>query len=125
MNQTSHNTSLESAKVGTNERGYLEVGGVMIDLTEKSIRGKGVVVRLRPMCIRILTYLACNMDKVVTRDMIIRDLYEDRKPPNGPKIIHVYMCYIRKDLRRVSDFVRIDTVWGNGYQLVVRTACED
>lgn len=125
MNETSQNTDPEQPTSGTNDRGYLKVDEVMIDLDAKSIRGKGVVVHPSPMCLRILAYLARNRDKVVTRDMIIRDLYDDKKPPNSPKIIHVYICHIRKSLRRVSDLVRIDTVWGQGYQLVVRSALQD
>ena len=62
---------------------------------------------------RLLTALASG--RVMPKDRLHEIMYSD-DPNGGPqtKIVDVFVCKLR---RKLSDFISIETVWGQGYRL--------
>jgi two-component system, cell cycle response regulator CtrA len=79
-----------------------------------SIRGKFVDFTAREY--KILQLLALRRGSTVTREVMMNHLYGGRDEPDI-KIIDVFVCKLRRKLRKhdMGDFVT--TVWGRGYQL--------
>ncbi len=72
-----------------------------------------------------VTVFTCLVAReVADKEFIWVALYGNR-PDDGPnqKIIDVFVCKIRKKLRKFG--VEINNVWGRGYTLVNRTAYKD
>lgn len=73
---------------------------------------------------RLLIILYDYQGRIVSKENLYAAVYFDRADADDiphPKIIDVYICKLRKML---PDHVKVATVWGQGYRLVVDEAVE-
>jgi DNA-binding response OmpR family regulator len=99
-------------------RGALAVGDVRIDPDRYEVTVRGQSVPLPPKEFGILTVLARNPGVVVPRERMLQLLWPERRSDNS-RALDVHISWLRQKLRGSN--VRIDSVWGIGYRLVVAT----
>jgi DNA-binding response OmpR family regulator len=96
-------------------------GSILLDLNWKAafvVRGGHKIrIPLAPQEFDLLRLLVEQKEKVVTRDVILDELYGDKKEPEM-KIIDVMISHIRKKLKSALNWDPIDTSWGRGYRLL-------
>ncbi len=96
------------------------VGDVVIDPARRSVLVAGEPAVLRAREFDLLLYLAQNEGLVLSRDQLL-DRVWGYDFLGDSRTIDVHVAHVRKDLA-ASRSVAIETVWGIGYKLVVRTA---
>lgn len=88
---------------------------IKIDLTNQHlyINGKGIALTIKEF--GILQYLANNLNKVVTREMIFENVwqFDSRSSSN---VIDVHIKNIRKKVKAFMERGLIETEWGGGYR---------
>jgi two-component system cell cycle response regulator CtrA len=106
----------------------IEIDGLTIDIGGRRVEAHGQAIDLTRSEYEILEILALRRGKVVTREMLLDQLYQGRDEPE-PKIVDVFMSKLRKklsqalwpDATRAEQQRRIGTLiatsWGRGYQL--------
>lgn len=96
--------------------------GIRVDLAENVLLVGNHAVALQASWAELAHMLVQKMPGVVTREQIYNGLYGLRTECEmpEPKIIDVFICHLRKALADTR--VRIETVWGRGYRMVV---CDD
>jgi len=94
----------------------LTVGGLEIDLTGRQALAAGQSLRLRPLEMGLLEYLALRSGTIVSKTDIIDHLY-DFNEENFSNVVEVHISRLRKELQRVGEPCRITTVRGMGYRL--------
>ena len=98
-------------------------GGLTVNLSTKTADFKGAVIPLTGKEFAMLELMALHKDKIMTKEMFLNHLYDSRDEP-ASKIIDVFICKLR---RKLADGCRglnfIDTVWGEGYRMPEREAC--
>lgn len=76
------------------------------------------MIHMTPSETRILHMLCGKPGSVVSRQMIYNEIYPEHLPDSGevdPKIIDVFICKVRRKLKRASCDILIETIWGRGY----------
>src|SRR5262249_2999378 len=76
----------------------------------------GRLIRLTPREYTLLSLLAANMGRVVTRAMIREHLYEEQEEA-ASNVVDVYIRYLRQKIDRDFAPPLILTCWGQGYRL--------
>jgi DNA-binding response OmpR family regulator len=99
-------------------RGVLIVGDVRIDPDRYEVTVGGQSVALPPKEFGILSVLAHHPGLVVPRPRMLQLVWPERRSDNS-RALDVHISWLRQKLRGSS--VRIDSVWGIGYRLVVAT----
>jgi len=92
----------------------LEVGELVLDLTNKRLEVGGTHVHLTVKEYRLLEVLMLRPNRVFHQETFIAKLYDMDEP--DCKIVDVYICKLRKKLREVG-VEPIKTSWGKGYYL--------
>lgn len=94
----------------------LEFGQVKIDVELGRVYVRGAEIKLKALEYKLLAYLAKNMNKVVTKDELFRNVWEDSFTGDGTLNVH-----IRHLREKIEDNPKnpqyIKTVWGTGYVL--------
>ena len=85
---------------------------VLVDFLEYKGYKNGVDVDLKPKEIELLKLLILNSRKVLRREQILDELWEDELPYD--RVIDVYIKNLRKKLKLTC----IETVKGVGYRLI-------
>jgi two-component system response regulator PhoP len=98
----------------------LTVGNLEIDLNGRQAVAGGERLRLRPLEMGLLEYLALRSGAVVSKTDIIEHLY-DFGAENFSNVVEVHVSRLRKELQRVGEPCRIETVRGMGYRLEATT----
>lgn len=88
---------------------------VLDPLKRKAFRG-GKSIELSNKEFLLLEYLLKNKDQVVTREMIVKNVWEDRCS-SFTNVVDVYINYLRNKIDRDFDRRLIQTVRGAGYKL--------
>lgn len=94
----------------------LVVGDLEIDPLARIVRRAGRVIELKPREYRLLEYFARNAGRVVTRTMLLEQVWDYHFDP-GTNVIDVHVSRLRRRLEDGFDKPILHTVRGAGYRL--------
>lgn len=96
----------------------LAVGNLVIDLRKQTVTRAGRLIRLQPREFRLLEYLMRHADQVVTRTMLLEQVWEFQFDPKT-NVIDVQISRLRGKIDRDFAEPLLHTVRGAGYKLSV------
>ncbi len=91
-----------------------------IDLSTRTVKLSGEVIRLSPREYRLLAYLVSVQGRVATYDELMQDVWGEPQI-NAASLVALYVFYLRKKLRDGQlghQYIR--TNWGKGYWFEAR-----
>jgi two-component system OmpR family response regulator len=94
----------------------LRVGDLEIDLLARIARRRGQNIDLLPREFKLVTYLARNAGQVVSRGMLLQEIWDLHFDPTT-NIIDVYVGRIRRKIDGGQDYPLIHTIRGVGFCL--------
>jgi two-component system OmpR family response regulator len=94
----------------------LKAGDLEMDLLARKVTRAGTAVELQPREFRILEYLLRNAGRVVTRTMLLENVWNYHFDPQT-NVIDVHISRLRQKIDRGFDTPLIETVRGSGYRL--------
>jgi two-component system OmpR family response regulator len=94
----------------------LVVGALEIDLLGRVVRRDGRTLDLKPREYSLLEYLARNAGRVVTRTMLLEQVWDYHFDP-GTNVIDVHISRLRRKLDDDFAAPMLQTVRGAGYRL--------
>jgi two-component system OmpR family response regulator len=94
----------------------LQVGDLTLDLLGHIARRAGQVIELWPLEFRLLEYLVRNTGRVVTRNMLLENVWNLHFDPQT-NVVEVHMSRLRGKIDKSFDAKLIHTVRGSGYVL--------
>jgi two-component system, OmpR family, response regulator len=94
----------------------LKVDDLILDLRSRKVFRGGNLILLQPREFRLLEYLARNEGKVVTRKMLLENVWEYHFDPQT-NVIDVHISRLRSKIDKDTDFPLIHTVRGAGFVL--------
>jgi two-component system OmpR family response regulator len=95
----------------------LSVGSVELDLLKRTLQRAGVTISLLPQEFRLLEYLMRNADRVITRTMLLENVWDIHFDPQT-SVIESHISRLRAKLNRGFEVDAIQTVRGLGYRFV-------
>ena len=98
------------------ESSQLEVGALRIDLARRLVTRDGKKIDLPPREFALLAYLARNVGRVVSKTMIMEQVWDYNFDPQT-NVVESRMCRLRDKLDRGFDRPLLHTVRGVGYVL--------
>ena len=99
----------------------LTVGDLRLDLLSRKVTRGGTPVTLQPREFKLLQYLMRHADQVVTRTMLIENVWDYHFDPQT-NVVDVHVSRVRQKIDASFERPLIRTVRGAGYML---TAAED
>jgi two-component system OmpR family response regulator len=103
------------ARVGTTDH-RLTVGDLEIDPLSRTVKRGGKKIELKPREYLLLEYFARNEGRVVTRTMLLEQVWDYHFDP-GTNVIDVHVSRLRRKLEDGFDKPLLHTVRGAGYML--------
>ncbi len=100
----------------TPENTYLKVGDLEMDLLARKVIRQGKRVYLHPREFRLLEYLMRHAGQVVTRTMLLENVWEYHFDPQT-NVIDVHISRLRQKIDKPFDKPILQTVRGAGYKL--------
>ena len=97
-------------------RTRFRVGDLEIDLLSRSVRRAGRSVPLQPREFRLLEYLMRHAGQVVTRTMLLENVWDYHFDPQT-NVIDVHVSRLRAKIDRDFDRALLHTVRGAGYMI--------
>jgi two-component system OmpR family response regulator len=94
----------------------ITVGDLEIDPLARSVKRAGRKIDLKPREYRLLEYLARNEGRVVTRTMLLEQVWDYHFDP-GTNVIDVHISRLRRKLEEGFERPILHTVRGAGYKL--------
>jgi len=94
----------------------LFIADLEIDPMARTVRRAGKAVALKPREYRLLEYFARNAGKVVTRTMLLEQVWDYHFDP-GTNVIDVHVSRLRRKLEDGFEQPILHTVRGAGYRL--------
>ena len=94
----------------------ITVGDLEIDPLARSVKRAGRKIELKPREYRLLEYLARNEGRVVTRTMLLEQVWDYHFDP-GTNVIDVHISRLRRKLEEGFERPILHTVRGSGYKL--------
>jgi two-component system OmpR family response regulator len=94
----------------------LIVGDLEIDPLSRIVKRSGKAIDLKPREYRLLEYLARNEGRVVTRTMLLEQVWDYHFDP-GTNVIDVHVSRLRRKIEEGFDNPILHTVRGAGYRL--------
>lgn len=94
----------------------IKVGDLEIDLLGRRVSRAGEKIDLQPREFKLLEYLARNADRVVTRTMLLENVWEYNFDPQT-NVIDVHISRLRGKIDKGFDAPLLHTVRGAGYRL--------
>ena len=94
----------------------IKVGDLEIDLLARRVMRAGVKIELQPREFQLLEYLARNADQVVTRTMLLENVWQYTFDPQT-NVIDVHISRLRGKIDKQFEKPLLHTVWGAGYRL--------
>ena len=104
------------ARGDAREETQLEVGELTLDLLKREARRGGTLSELLPREFRLLEYLMRHAGQVVTRTMLLENVWDYHFDPQT-NVIDVHISRLRAKLDRDFEQPLIHTVRGAGYRL--------
>lgn len=97
-----------------NASGVLAFKDLEIDPWKHEVRRSGIAIPLKPREFALLEYLARNVDRVVSKTMILENVYEYSFDPQT-NVVDVLVCRLRNAIDKDFEPKLIHTVRGMGY----------
>ncbi|MEM8987678.1 MAG: response regulator transcription factor [Pseudomonadota bacterium] len=94
----------------------LKVGDLEMDLITRAVRRAGRRIDLQPREFRLLEYLMKNAGQIVTRTMLLENVWEYHFDPQT-NVIDVHISRLRGKIDKDFDTSLLKTVRGAGYKL--------
>ncbi len=94
----------------------LKVGPLELDLLSRVVTREGSVIELFPREFRLLEYLMRNADQVVTRSMLLEQVWDYNFDPQT-NVIDVHISRLRSKIDKGYSTPMLHTVRGAGYSL--------
>lgn len=94
----------------------LQVGDLEVDLLSRKVTRSGTEIELQPREFRLLEYLMKNADRVVTRTMLLENVWEYHFDPQT-NVIDVHISRLRSKIDKNFDEPLLHTIRGAGYSL--------
>ena len=94
----------------------LHAGDLEMDLIRRSVHRGGKAVDLQPQEFKLLEYMLRNAGRVVTRSMLLENVWELHFDPRT-NIVETHMSRLRAKMDRGYATELIHTIRGNGYIL--------
>lgn len=101
---------------GTDPEQHLKLADLIIDLRRQTVTRAGKPIRLQPREFRLLEYLARHAEQVVTRTMLLEQVWDFRFDPQT-NVIDVQISRLRGKIDREFTPPLLHTVRGAGYKL--------
>lgn len=98
------------------ETAELRVGDLVIDLVSQKVARAGQPIVLQPREYRLLCHLARNAGRVVTRTMLLENVWDFHFEP-GTSVVESHVSRLRTKVDKPFDRPLIHTVRGAGYSL--------
>lgn len=98
------------------ENTFLKVGDLEMDLLARKVTRQGKRVYLHPREFRLLEYLMRHAGQVVTRTMLLENVWEYHFDPQT-NVIDVHISRLRQKIDKPFDRPILQTVRGAGYKL--------
>lgn len=98
----------------------LRVSDLEMDLIGRKVRRAEQEIELQPREFRLLEYLMRNAGRVVTRTMLLENVWEFHFDPKT-NIVETHISRLRSKIDREFDGELIETVRGSGYLLRARS----
>jgi DNA-binding response OmpR family regulator len=94
----------------------LTVADLTLDVAGRVVKRGDTTIKLRRKELAILEYLMRNTQRVVTRDMILNNIWDDPLE-SFHNTVDVHIKYLRDRIDRQFDKKLIKTVHGHGYKI--------
>lgn len=94
----------------------LSVADLELDLISRKVRRGGKEIEIQPREFRLLEYLMRNAGRVVTRTMLLENVWEFHFDPKT-NIVETHISRLRSKIDRGFDAELLETVRGSGYLL--------
>lgn len=94
----------------------LSLGDLQMDLLKREVQRAGQNLELQPLEFRLLEYLLRHAGQVVTRTMLLENVWDYHFDPQT-NVIDVHISRLRGKIDRDFDHPLLHTVRGAGYQL--------
>jgi two-component system OmpR family response regulator len=94
----------------------LGAGDLEMDLLKRTVTRAGKAIDLQPQEFKLLEYLLRHKDHVVTRTMLLENVWEYRFDP-ATNVVETHISRLRGKIDRGFDRDLIQTVRGAGYRL--------
>lgn len=101
----------------THPASRLSAGAIEMDLVRRTATRAGQRIDLVPQEFRLLEYLVKNADRVVTRKMLLENVWDVYFDP-GTNVVESHISRLRASLNAGFDDDAIQTVRGVGYRLL-------
>ena len=100
----------------SNQKEVLEFGHIQIDTKLHRVRVNGAVIQLKTMEYKLLSYLAKNKNRIITKDELFQQVWGDSFVGDGT--LNVHIRHLREKIESNPNNPQfIKTVWGTGYVL--------
>jgi two-component system OmpR family response regulator len=107
---------LSRRRAGKSEETVYRVGDLELDRLSHSVRRAGESIDLQPREFRLLEYLMKNAGQVVTRTMLLENVWDYHFDP-GTNVIDVHVSRLRSKLDKGYERPLLHTVRGAGYMV--------
>jgi two-component system OmpR family response regulator len=94
----------------------LRAGDLVLDLIDRQAHRNGRRIELLPREFKLLEYLMRRQDQVVTRAMLLEDVWHYRFVPQT-NLVDVHIGKLRRKLDAAGETPLIESVWGSGFTL--------
>ena len=94
----------------------LRVANLEMDLLKRTVTRDGQRIELQPQEFRLLEYLMRHAERIVTRTMLLENVWEFHFDP-GTNVVETHVSRLRSKVDRPFDTELIHTVRGSGYCL--------
>ncbi len=95
---------------------YYRIADLEVDLIKREIKRGGEIIRLQPREFRMLEILVRNRGRVVTRSMLLEQVWDLELDPKT-SIVQTNVSRLRLKIDRPGDIPLIRTVRGLGYRI--------
>jgi two-component system OmpR family response regulator len=94
----------------------LKVGDLELDLTTHKVSRAGKMIRLQPKELQLLEYLMRHKDQIVTRNMLLENVWDFHFDPQT-NVIDTQISRLRSKIDKDFDIPLVHTIRGRGYRL--------
>lgn len=100
----------------SNQHDVLEFGQIQMDTKLQRVRVNGIVIPLKTMEYKLLSYLVKNKNRIITKDELFHHVWEDSFVGDGT--LNVHIRHLREKIESNPNNPQyIKTIWGTGYCL--------
>jgi DNA-binding response OmpR family regulator len=98
----------------------LQVGDLVLNPSTRQVKRGARPVGLTAREYQLLLLLLERKGTVVSRELILRQVWNDEQASNSSNVIEVYVRYLRQKLEEGGERRLIHTIRGQGYRLSER-----